>query len=77
VYNTDLFDEATITRMLDILKHCWRIVANPQARLQTYTLSEAELHQLLVEWNDTQVDYPQAQCIHQLFEEQVSDRQRP
>jgi len=24
VYNTDLFDEATITRMLDILKHCWR-----------------------------------------------------
>jgi len=22
VYNTDLFDEATITRMLDILKHC-------------------------------------------------------
>jgi non-ribosomal peptide synthetase component F len=40
--------------------------------LQTYHfLSEAERHQLLVEWNDTQADYPQEQCIHQLFEEQV------
>jgi non-ribosomal peptide synthetase component F len=23
---------------------------------------------LLVEWNNTQVDYPQDKCIHQLFE---------
>ena len=34
-------------------------------------LSERELHQLLVEWNDTRVDYPQDKCIPQLFEEQV------
>ncbi|NET60217.1 MAG: amino acid adenylation domain-containing protein, partial [Symploca sp. SIO2E6] len=26
---------------------------------------------LLTEWNNTQVDYPQDKCIHQLFEEQV------
>ncbi|MBV7336777.1 amino acid adenylation domain-containing protein [Chloroflexi bacterium TSY] len=31
----------------------------------------AEHHQLLVEWNDTQTDYPADHCIHHLFEEQV------
>ncbi|MCI0551725.1 MAG: amino acid adenylation domain-containing protein, partial [Anaerolineae bacterium] len=31
----------------------------------------AERHQLLVEWNDTQTDYPADKCIHHLFEEQV------
>jgi non-ribosomal peptide synthetase component F len=35
-------------------------------------LSEAERHQLLVEWNDTATEYPTDQCIHQLFEEQVA-----
>jgi microcystin synthetase protein McyA len=33
-------------------------------------LSEQEQHQLLKEWNDTEVNYPDG-CIHQLFEEQV------
>ena len=73
VYNTDLFDEATITRMMGHFKTLLEgIVANPQARIANLPLlSEAERHQLLVEWNDTQADYPQKQCIHQLFEEQV------
>ena len=34
-------------------------------------LTEAERHQLLVEWNNTATDYPKDQCIHQLFEAQV------
>jgi amino acid adenylation domain-containing protein len=34
-------------------------------------LTEAERHQLLVEWNDTKRDYPKDKCIHELFEEQV------
>ena len=34
-------------------------------------LSEAEKHQVLVEWNETKRDYPKDKCIHQLFEEQV------
>jgi len=73
VYNTDLFDEGTITRMLGHFKRLLEgIVANPQARIANLPfLSEAERHQLLVEWNDTQADYPQKRCIHQLFEEQV------
>jgi amino acid adenylation domain-containing protein len=35
------------------------------------SLTEAERHQLLFEWNDTQADYPKDTCIHQLFEAQV------
>ncbi len=31
----------------------------------------AQQQQLLLEWNNTHVDYPQDACIHQLFEAQV------
>jgi amino acid adenylation domain-containing protein len=72
-YNTDLFDAARIARMLGHFQTLLLgIVANPQAKLSDLPLlTEAEKHQLLVEWNNTQVDYPQDGCIHQLFEAQV------
>ena len=72
-YNTDLFDEATIARMVG---H-WRtllegVVADPNKQIwELPILTEAERHQLLVEWNATEADYPKDKCIHQLFEEQV------
>jgi amino acid adenylation domain-containing protein len=34
-------------------------------------LSTRERQQLLVEWNKTEADFPQYQCLHQLFEAQV------
>ncbi len=70
IYNTDLFDDATITRMLGHFQTLLEgIVANPEQRIAYLPLlSESELHQLLVEWNDTQADYLQDKCIHQLFE---------
>ncbi|MEH2094791.1 amino acid adenylation domain-containing protein [Nostoc sp.] len=34
-------------------------------------LTEQERHKILVEWNDTKVDYPKHLCIHELFEAQV------
>ncbi len=37
--------------------------------LNLLTLSEKQ--QLFLNWNQTQVDYPQIQCIHELFQEQV------
>ncbi len=72
-YNRDLFDAVTITRMAGHFQTLIEaIVANPQQRLSDLPLlTVAEKHQLLVEWNNTQADYPQDQCIHQLFEAQV------
>ncbi|WP_026785829.1 non-ribosomal peptide synthetase [Planktothrix rubescens] len=72
-YNTDLFDSGTIERLAGhFLNLLGGIVANPQARIsQLPLLTESETNQLLIEWNNTQVDYPQIKCIHQLFEEQA------
>ena len=72
-YSTDLFEAATIERMMVHFKTLLvAIVANPDESIATLSLlTKAERHQLLVEWNDTQRDYPQDKCIHQLFEEQV------
>ena len=72
-YNTDLFDAATITRMAGHLQTLLEgIVANPDQRLRDLPLlTEAERCRLLVEWNDTEEDYPQDKCIHHSFEDQV------
>ena len=72
-YNTDLFDTLTITRMTNHFQTLVEgIVANPEQRLWGLPLlSAAQQHQLLVEWNNTQTDYPNQTCIHQLFEAQV------
>ena len=72
-YNTDLFDGSTIERMMGhFVTLLSAIVANPQQRIsQLLLLTQIEQQQLLVEWNNTQADYPQDLCIHQLFEEQV------
>ncbi|MBD2607362.1 non-ribosomal peptide synthetase [Scytonema hofmannii FACHB-248] len=73
VYNTDLFDQATISRMVEHFKNLLlAIVVNTEERIANLPLlSEAELHQVLAKWNNTQADYPQDKCIHQLFEEKV------
>ncbi|MFN6563898.1 MAG: amino acid adenylation domain-containing protein [Nostoc sp. ChiSLP01] len=72
-YNRDLFEAATIARLAQHFQTLLQaIVANPQARVaQLPLLTPAERHQLLIEWNQTQTDYPADKCIHQLFEEQV------
>ncbi|MEG4324691.1 condensation domain-containing protein, partial [Microcoleus sp. herbarium5] len=72
-YSTDLFDAATINRMAGhFLRLLEGIAANPDRRIEELPLlGEKERHQLLVEWNDTRVDYSSDRCIHQLFEAQV------
>ena len=48
------------------------IVSNPDQNLSELPiLTQAERHRLLVEWNDTEADYPKNQCLHGLFEAQV------
>ncbi|HYW19062.1 MAG TPA: amino acid adenylation domain-containing protein [Nodularia sp. (in: cyanobacteria)] len=70
IYSTDLFDDATITRMLVHFQTLLEgIIANPEEQIsQLPLLSESELDKLLVQWNNTQLDYPQDKSIHQLFE---------
>jgi amino acid adenylation domain-containing protein len=73
VYNTDLFDASTIDRMNEHFQILLEgIVTNPEQPIGEIPLLTApERHQLLVEWNQTQTDYPVDKCIHQLFEQQV------
>jgi amino acid adenylation domain-containing protein/non-ribosomal peptide synthase protein (TIGR01720 family) len=72
-YSTDLFEKETIQRLgqhFEVL--LTEMVADPEQHISALPLlTDAELHQLLVEWNATQVEYPQEQCIHELFEAQV------
>ncbi|HWI59618.1 MAG TPA: amino acid adenylation domain-containing protein, partial [Bacillota bacterium] len=72
-YNSDLFEPATIGRLLQHLEMLLKgIVANPKQRLaELPLLTEAERQQLLVEWNRTTTDYPRNWCTHQIFETQV------
>ncbi|MBD2360533.1 amino acid adenylation domain-containing protein [Anabaena minutissima FACHB-250] len=72
-YNTDLFNADTITRMIGHFQNLLEgIVSNSNQRISELPiLTPAECHKLLVEWNNTQVDYPQLACIHHLFEAQV------
>jgi amino acid adenylation domain-containing protein/thioester reductase-like protein len=72
-YSTDLFEARRITRTIGHFQNLLEgIVAAPERRISEFPLlSESERHQLLVEWKDTQSDYPHDKCIHQLFEAQV------
>ena len=74
IFSTDLFDKPTIERMAGHFQTLLQaIVDNPaQSIAELPLLTEAERHQVLVEWNDTETDYPQDKCIHELFEEQVT-----
>ena len=48
-------------------------LANPATAVSRLPLlSEAERHQLLIEWNQTAAEYPKTQCLHELFEQQAA-----
>jgi amino acid adenylation domain-containing protein len=72
-YSTDLFDSARIERMFGHYQTLLEaVVANPEQRLSGLPLlSDAERRQLLVQWNDTNVDYPASGYIHEPFEAQA------
>ncbi|WP_414588179.1 amino acid adenylation domain-containing protein, partial [Scytonema sp. PCC 10023] len=72
-YNTDLFDKATIARMVGHYQTLLEaVVVNPHQKVSELPLLTAtERHQLLREWNSTQADYPKQLCLHELFEQQV------
>jgi amino acid adenylation domain-containing protein len=72
-YSTDLFEANTMARMIGHFETLLSSIADEpqQVITQLQLLTEAEQHQLVVEWNNTQTAYPYDLCIHQLFEAQV------
>jgi amino acid adenylation domain-containing protein len=72
-YSTDLFDAATIERMAAHFQTLLEgIVVNPDQRIADLPLITAvERQRILVEWNDTEVEYPGDQLVQQVFERQV------
>lgn len=71
-YNTDLFDRATIQRLLGHFRALVEgAVANPDEHVSRLPLiTEQERRTLLVDWNNTAKEYP-AVCLHEAFEKQV------
>ncbi|MCI0720529.1 MAG: amino acid adenylation domain-containing protein [Acidobacteria bacterium] len=72
-YNRDLFDPETIKRWLGhwktLLNGITRDPGREIARMEM--LEEEERKRILVDWNDTQVSYPNDKTVHELFELQV------
>ncbi|HJR08608.1 MAG TPA: non-ribosomal peptide synthase/polyketide synthase [Pyrinomonadaceae bacterium] len=75
-YNTDLFEAATIRRMLEHYRTLLEgIVAAPERRISALPmLGEAEQRQLLSEWNPAFESDAPAACLHHLFEAQAKRR---
>jgi amino acid adenylation domain-containing protein len=73
-YNTDIFAETTIQRMLAHFENLFRsIVDHPEQRLSQLSLmNEPERRQLLTEWNATEAEYIKDRTVAELFEEQVA-----
>ncbi len=72
-YATALFERPTIERYLG---HFHRLleamVADDNQMVDRLPLlAEYERRQVLYEWNETEVEFPREQCVHELFEEQV------
>ncbi|NLG50810.1 MAG: non-ribosomal peptide synthetase, partial [Chloroflexi bacterium] len=73
-YSTDLFDAATIVRMLGHLRALLEgVVADPHRRIaEVELLTPDECAQVVNLWNDTDAAYPRDLCIHQVFEQQAA-----
>jgi len=70
-FNTDLFNPATIERLLDhfelLLEAIGTDPAKPVAQLPV--MRQEELSQMLQSWNATQAVFPADICMHQWFEQ--------
>ncbi|MDJ0658845.1 MAG: amino acid adenylation domain-containing protein [Crocosphaera sp.] len=73
-YRQDLFTPSTIKKMV---KHFEILLQEILKKIdqkigEVSILTGAEKKQLIIDWNQTKVDYPDNKCLHQLFEEQVN-----
>lgn len=72
-YNEDLFAAETIARMFRSFQLILeRVIDQPDCPIaQLPLLAQAEEHHMIHVLNQTQLDFPQDKCVHQLFEAQV------
>ena len=73
VFNSQIHHTSNMTRMLGQFKVMLQdIIKNPDKCIaELSVLTDEECQRLLVEFNDTTLNYPENQCIHQLFDLQV------
>jgi amino acid adenylation domain-containing protein len=73
-YNTDLFEAATIERMLLLYRTLMEeFVTNPVQRVSELSLlNAAERTKVVKDWNDTFKDYGEPLALHQMFEAQAA-----
>ncbi|MCP6763250.1 MAG: amino acid adenylation domain-containing protein, partial [Fischerella sp. CENA71] len=72
-YDTAQFSLKTIERFSgQLLNVLYGILQHSEGKLSDLSLlNEQVKHQILVDWNKTELEYPDAICTYQLFEEQV------
>lgn len=72
-YDPNLFDASTIERMAGHFRTLLESAAeNPGVRISRMPLlTAAERQQLLVDWNDTRIEYPLDVPLHKFIEDQV------
>ncbi|MGC2332311.1 MAG: amino acid adenylation domain-containing protein [Candidatus Acidiferrales bacterium] len=72
-YNTDLFNSDRIERFARHFEALLEdVTQNPDRRLSELSiLTAAERRQVLVDWNQTRVEFPKDQTLHRLFELQA------
>jgi len=72
-YDTKRFDDEIICKMLGHIEVIFdSILHNPNEKISNLDLLTAnEKHQILAEWNNTEADFNNGKCIHEIFEERA------
>lgn len=75
-YNSDLFSQSTIDRFVrHFLKLLEGVTNDPTTKIADLELlTSEEKQELLVDFNDTYVNYPKERAIHTFFEERVLEQ---
>jgi non-ribosomal peptide synthetase component F len=72
-YDQGRFQDSTVARILGHFQAVLIEMADDLSRrvADLPLLADAEQRQILIEWNDTETDFPRDKCVHELFETQV------
>jgi amino acid adenylation domain-containing protein len=73
-YCTKLFEEKTANRFITYFKNVVNgVIENKNGRISDFgIITEEEKKRILVDFNNTEAEYPKDKTIHQLFEEQAT-----